>query len=119
MCIYFCYAIRNSVICHTLLITLHKKRATTCAQAAQVDDDEEEQPIQLDKVAANLRQQTAAWQRKQKEDWLRNLKENEDYAVHVQLTKAGTTSSASVECKRCNTQQRLGMSIKKRAIISN
>ena len=80
-------------------IPLSKKRATTCAQAAQLDD-EEEQPIQLDRVAANLRQQIAAWQRKQKEDWLRNLKENEDFEVHVKLTKAGTTCSASVECKR-------------------
>lgn len=50
---------------------------------------------------------------------MRKLKKHDDFELHVKLTQAGTNYSASVECKKCNTRQTLGMSIKMRPIISN
>lgn len=75
-----------------------KKRA---AIKTKVCGDNEEQPIiELDKISANIRQQIAAWQRKQKDDCLRRMKEHVDFQVHVKLNKEGTNCSASVECKK-------------------
>ena len=93
-----------------------KKRAITSA----VSGDNEEQPIiELDKISASIRQQIASWQRNQKDDRLRSMKEHVDFQVHVKLNKEGTNCSASVECKKCNTLHSLGMSVKKKPKISN
>ena len=95
-----------------------KKRA---AATSTVDANHQEQlPIlELDKISANIRQQIAAWQRQQKDERLRNMKEHDDFGVHVELTKDGTNCNTSVECKKCHTKHTLGMSIKNKAIISN
>ena len=63
------------------------------------------------KVVGNIKQQIAAWQRKQTEENLRNMKEHVDFDVHVKLSEEGTTCSAFIECKNCNTKQSLGMSV--------
>ena len=97
----------------TTSIPQSKKRATTCVQLLDKQLEEEQPIIQVDKIAAYLRQEITAWQRTQKEK-LRNLKE---YNVHVKLLKSDTT--CSIECKKCNSLQTLGISVMKRAIISN
>lgn len=65
-----------------------------------------------------IRQQFVRWQRLQKDIKLKELKEHEQYEVHVKANEVGNDLVASVLCKVCNKTYSLGQK-EGRLMISN
>ena len=69
-------------------------------------------------TAGYIRQQVVKWQRLQKDVKLRELKELEQYEVHVKCKEVGDDLAASIHCKVCHKSYSLGHK-EGRVMISN